>query len=135
MVAAISPRMTPLKGQTMQRSIAVAAGQKIWQGTMVARHPTSGLAIVGGTGGGAAKIIGRALANADNSTGIDSAITVLIESGTYCFAVQSDDIPIILDAPVYAVDDQTIAATPGTKPTAGTLFETDAEGVWVRIGY
>ncbi|MDI9348651.1 MAG: hypothetical protein QM537_01460 [Candidatus Symbiobacter sp.] len=135
MVAAIEPRMTALKGETMQRSLSVAAGQKIWLGTMVGRHPTTGLAIVGGTGGANAKIIGRALQNADNTNGIDRAITVLIESGIYCFANANDDIPIIMDTNVYAADDQTIAATQGTKPLAGTLFETDAEGVWVRIGY
>ncbi|MCX8502012.1 MAG: hypothetical protein ORO03_10015 [Alphaproteobacteria bacterium] len=122
------------KAHGFSRAVAVKAGVKIYQGAMVGIDNASGYAVVGGTGQNN-KVIGIAARTADNTSGTDAAISVIVESGIYLFPAVSADVPIIIDGAVYAADDSTIKKTQGTSPAAGILFEIDQEGLWVKLGY
>ena len=119
-------------------ALGVAASEKIWAGALVGRN-ASGLAVEA-TASAALAILGRAEARADNTGGLDSAITVTARRGVFRF-VNSASTDEIVAADIgkrcWLVDDQTVAKTPGVgvRPVAGTVLDVDSLGVWVLVGY
>jgi hypothetical protein len=135
-MSALAADRNTLGKEGVLRSIPVAASTLIYAGAIVVVN-SSGLATKGVTGTGL-KAAGVADARADNSAGIASAINVRVRRGIFCFdnsastdAIAEKDI----SATVYIVDDHTVALTDGssTRSAAGTVFEVDADGVWVEF--
>lgn len=119
-----------------RRSFGVAASVLIYQGAMVAVD-ANGFATPMATST-TLQGVGRAEAQADNSSGANGAITVEVGAGIYPFAnsaaadeINKDDIGKVC----YGVDDQTVALTDGTgtRSPAGTIFDVDDAGVWVKF--
>jgi hypothetical protein len=118
------------------RTIGVAAGKKIFAGSLVLASAT-GMAEPGTVAVGLTAL-GRAEFQADNSLGVDGAITVKIRRGIFNFAsgAGADAITIAnIGQTVYVIDDQTVGLTNGTntRSAAGEVFMVDADGVWVEI--
>jgi hypothetical protein len=117
-------------------SVPVAAAQQIFAGALVAVNAT-GYATPGATAT-TLRGIGRAEAQADNSAGADGAISVDVMRGVFRFG-NSAAADLITRAEIgadcYIVDDQTVAKTngTGTRSVAGTVFDVDADGVWVKF--
>ena len=135
MAALTTDRNTPRRdGASM--SVPVAAAQQIFAGSLVAVNAT-GYATPGATAT-TLRGIGRAEAQADNSAGADGAISVDVMRGVFRFA-NSAAADLITRAEIgadcYIVDDQTVAKTngTGTRSVAGTVFDVDADGVWVKF--
>jgi len=135
MAALTADRNTPRRdGESI--SLPVAASKKIYAGALVARD-ASGYATPGAT---ATTLlgVGRAEAQADNSSGAAGAISVDVERGVFRFANSSgaDEITRAdIGGDCYIVDDQTVAKTNGTstRSVAGKVFDVDSSGVWVRF--
>lgn len=135
MAALTTDRNTPRRdGASM--SVPVAAAQQIFAGALVAVNAT-GYATPGATAT-TLRGIGRAEAQADNSAGADGAISVDVMRGVFRFG-NSAAADLITRAEIgadcYIVDDQTVAKTngTGTRSVAGTVFDVDADGVWVKF--
>lgn len=115
-------------------SLGVAAGKKIYAGSLVARD-AAGKATPGAT---ATTLIGvgRAAETVDNTGGLADAVKVNIEKGVFHFANSAGD-PIALadvGATCYIVDDETVSKTNAggnSQSVAGKIFDVDAAGVWV----
>ena len=117
-------------------SLPVAASKKIFAGALVARD-SGGNATPGATATGLLGA-GRAEAQADNSAGAAGAVSVDVRKGVFRFANSSGGDLIArseIGQPCYIVDDQTAAKTngTGTRSVAGTVFDVDTEGVWVKF--
>jgi hypothetical protein len=117
-------------------NLGVAASKKIYAGALVARD-ASGYATPGAT---ATTIlgIGRAEAQADNSSGSAGDITVDVRKGVFQFANSAggDEITTAeIGTYCYIVDDQTVAKTngSGTRSVAGRVLDVDSTGVWVEF--
>jgi hypothetical protein len=112
-----------------------AAAVIIYAGSLVARD-AAGNAIPGATAVGILGA-GRAAETVDNALGLAGAKTVEVEKGVFRFDNLAADLVTIADIgnPCYIVDDQTVAATDGgaTRSIAGTVFDVDAQGVWVKF--
>ncbi len=135
MVALTSDRDTPMRTGTALE-LGVASGKKIYAGSIVAVNTTTGYAEPGATST-TLRGIGRAEEQVDNTNGADGAVTVRISKGIFKFANDATD--PVSDADIgntcYIVDDQTVAKTDGTgtRSPAGTVFQVDSDGVWVRF--
>lgn len=121
-------------GKTL--AIAVAGNVRIFAGALVALT-AAGLATPGAVAT-TLKGVGRAKDEANNLGGAASAIKVEVEKGVFRFnnsaagdAITAADI----GNPAYIVDDETVAKTTGgaTRSVAGTIFDVDAQGVWVKF--
>lgn len=135
MSALTSDRNTPKRDGDII-SLPVAATKKIYAGSLVARN-SSGYAIPGETSTTLLGI-GRAEAQADNSSGSAGAISVEVRKGVFRFANSSgaDEITRAnIGSDCYIIDDQTVAKTDGTgtRSIAGKVFDVDSEGVWIRF--
>lgn len=135
MAALTAGRNTPARTGDV-REVPVKADAKIFAGAMVAIDAT-GYAVPASTST-TLKVIGRADARADNTGGADGAIKVKGRAGIFRFANSAAaDLIALADvgSTCYAVDDQTVAKTNGTntRSAAGTIFDVDALGVWVRF--
>lgn len=84
------------------------------------------------------KAVGRAEEAVDNTGGADGDVTVNVRRGIFRFKnsaagdlIAADDI----GATCYVVDDETVALTNGanTRSAAGTIYDVDADGVWVQF--
>jgi len=127
------PRNTPARS-AVNRVFPVAAGKLIHQGAMVVLD--GGYAAPGST---KQNLTGAGVAckSADNTNGLDGAISVEVEAGCFRFDNSLTD-PVTradIGKPAYAVDDETVARTAGgnTRSAIGTIFDLDAEGVWVKF--
>ncbi|NOR70976.1 MAG: hypothetical protein GQ532_14985 [Methylomarinum sp.] len=132
MTALTKDRNTPYRtGEDV--SDPVAAATKIYAGSLVVLD-ASGNAAPGSTATGL-KARGRAEENIDNSSGVAGDVSVAVRRGTYKFANDGSINRTHIDATVYIVDDQTLAATDGTgtRSAAGKLIDVEADGVWVEI--
>lgn len=119
-----------------RREPPVKAGAKIYAGAMVAVDATN-FAVPAATALGL-KVLGRAVRPVDNTAGANGAERVLTEAGIYCYANSAAADAITLSdigSICYAVDDQTVAKTSGsnTRSPAGTIFDVDDLGVWVKF--
>jgi hypothetical protein len=134
MAALDQDRNTPARDGSVL-SMPVAGAKRIYAGALVARD-ASGYATPGAT---ATTLmgIGRAEAQADNSSGSDGDMTVQVRKGVFRFA--NDGTDTVTRAHVgqdcYIVDDQSVASNDGagTRSVAGKVFDVDTEGVWVRF--
>lgn len=134
MAALTADRNTAARAPNI-REPRVKASTLIYAGALVALN--AGLAVPASTATGL-KVIGRAEHRADNSGGADGAIRVKVGCGCYRFANSaSGDLIAAADigSLCYAVDDQTVAKTDAsaTRSVAGTIFDVDDQGVWVRF--
>jgi hypothetical protein len=117
-------------------SLPVAASVKIYAGALVALD-SNGNAKPGETATGLLGI-GRAEAQADNSSGSAGDINVEVRKGVFRFenSAGGDEITLAdIGADCYIVDDSTVAKTDGTstRSVAGKVFDVDSDGVWVRF--
>lgn len=135
MAALTGARNTPVRdGRDFTR--AVAAGVRIYQGSIVCL--TAGGYATPGATATTLKADGRAKSGVDNVAGGAGAVNVEVEKGVFRFAnsAAGDAIAIAdIGATAYIVDDQTVAKTNGggTRSSAGTIVDVDAQGVWVRF--
>lgn len=135
MAALTADRNTPRReGDVL--SLSVAAGKTIYAGALVARN-SNGHAVPGKTEAGILGI-GRAEAQADNSSGEDGALSVEVRKGVFRFDNSSGAERITsadIGSGCFIVDDRTVAKTggEGARSAAGTVFDVDAEGVWVKF--
>lgn len=135
MAALTGPRNTVSRDGS-RRAPPVKAATKIWQGSMVAID-AAGYAVPAAAVA-AHKVLGRAEDTFDNSAGANGALNASVRTGIFKFGNSaSGDLIAITDigATCYVVDDQTVAKTSATntRPAAGTVFDVDADGVWVRF--
>lgn len=135
MVALSGPRMTDARPGD-RRSPPVKANTKIWQGSQVAIDAT-GFAVPAAAVA-AHKVIGRAEDTVDNTDGANGDKRVDVGRGVFRWdnSASTDEITRAdIGASAYVVDDQTVAKTSSsnTRPVAGTIFDVDAQGVWVRV--
>ncbi len=135
MAALTADRNTPTRSGD-RRAFPVKASTKIFAGALVCID-ASGRAVPGSTATGLVAV-GRSPKPYDNSAGADGAIKAEIERGIFRFdnSASGDAIAVTdIGATCFVVDDQTVAKTNGssTRSAAGTVFDVDALGVWVRI--
>ncbi len=125
---------------TVERSgntitLPAAAGKKFFAGALAARD-ASGNATPGATATNL-RGVGRVEAYVDNSNGVAGSEGVDIRKGIFKYANSADDTITAadIDNDCYMVDDQTVAKTSGTntRSVAGTVFDVEADGVWVRF--
>lgn len=119
-----------------RRSFGVKAATTIFAGSIVALDAND--YAVPGAVATTLVSVGVAAARADNSAGANNAIRVEAKTGIFRFnnSASSDEITIgEIGTPCYIVDDQTVAKTDGssTRSVAGTVFDVDADGVWVKF--
>ena len=116
--------------------LPVAAKANIYGGAIVAVNAT-GFAVPASEAVDL-KAVGCAKQQALNALGADGDMTVQVEKGIFCFANSSaaDAITLTnLSDICYMVDDQTVALTSNEnkRSKAGTVFDVDENGVWVRM--
>jgi len=135
MAALTAPRNTPeVLGEV--RGFPLPAGGKVFAGAIVALT-AAGFA-AGATATAANVTVGRADETVDNADGADGAVRVKVRRGVFRFANSGGADAIALTEvgkPCFVVDDQTVAKTDnaGARPRAGTVFDVDANGVWVEF--
>jgi len=138
MAALTAGRLPKVLAKRTWRRFPVAASTIIYEGGMVALATSGGKTYaVPADATAANKVVGVADATADNRTGAAAAASVDVNLGVYLMNVLATDAVTIADigATVYVVDDNTVAKTSDTnaRPAAGTLFNVDANGAWVRF--
>lgn len=124
-------------------AVAVAAAAVIFQGTLVAvplSGTNAGYAVPAAASAVKHKVIGVAALPADNTDGSAGALTAEVETGVFEFINSSSTDAIdatMVGQPCYAVDDQTVARTPGTagtRPYAGRIVGMEGAKVLVQVG-
>jgi len=134
MAALTKDRDTPRRDGLLN-AYPVKAAVLIYAGALVMLD--GGYAAPGATA--TAKVAaGRADETADNSAGLDGALTVNVSRGVFRFANSAAGDAIAqadVGATCYIVDDQTVAKTDGTgtRSAAGKIRGVDSAGVWVEI--
>jgi hypothetical protein len=117
-------------------SLGIAANKKIFAGSLVARDAAGNA-----TPGAAATTligVGRAAETVDNTGGAAGALQVPIDKGTFHFANSAGDPITVADIgnTCYIEDDETVSKTNAggnTQSVAGTIYDVDANGVWVQF--
>jgi len=135
MAALTGDRNTPRRDGDVI-NLGVAGTKTIYAGALVARD-AGGYATPGATATGLLGL-GRAESNVDNAAGSDGEVSVDVGKGVFLFSnsTGADEITSAdIGSDCYIVDDQTVAATDGTgtRSVAGTVFDVDPDGVWVRF--
>lgn len=135
-MTALTQDRNTLRRNGDQMEPPVAAATRIFAGAMVAIN-ASGYAVPGATAT-TLKAAGVAEHRADNTGGADGDIRVRLRKSVHCFgnSAAADAIALTdIGSPCYIVDDQTVAKTDGggTRSAAGTVFDVDAAGVWVKF--
>ncbi len=136
MTALTAPRATPEKQSPRTRLVPLLANAKVYQGGMV-QIAASGCGVAA-VATAANVTIGRAKATVDNTGGANGAQSVEVERGVFYYANSAGGDLITrteINKTIYVVDDQTVAKTDnsGARPAAGTCYDVDAQGVWVRF--
>lgn len=137
MAALTSDRMV-MERDGVFRAFPVEAGKLIYAGALVQLN-AAGNAVPASSVAGQVTL-GRAETRADNTGGAAGAIAVKVRRGIFnCVnsPAGADQITAaMVGATVYAVDDQTVAATSNTntRSIAGTVYQVDGDGVWVKVG-
>lgn len=135
MAALTADRNTPQR-PAQRREPPVKGSTKIYAGAMTAIDTTGNAVPAGATA--TLKVIGRASQQVDNSAGADGDLRVPVDAGVFRFDNSSSTDALTLadvGASCYAVDDHTVAKTSNSsaRPVAGTVFDVDALGVWVKF--
>ena len=135
-MAALTQERDTFVRNGIDRRFPVAAGATIYKGSLVAFNAAG--YVVPGTTATTLTPLGRAEQTVDNTDGADGDVSVDIRSGVFPWANDGTDTVdrTHVGSPAYIVDDQTVASTDGTgtRSEAGTIFDVDADGVWVRTG-
>lgn len=135
MAALTANRNTPSRSGDL-REPPVKGATTIFQGAMVAIDASG--AAVPAASVAALKVIGRAENAVDNSAGATGDRRVKARPGIFRFdnSAAGDLIGLKdVGSPCYAVDDHTVALTSNSaaRPVAGTIFDVDDLGVWVKF--
>jgi hypothetical protein len=135
MASLSTDRNTPRREGTL-RTLPVAGSARIYAGALVARD-AGGYATPGATGT-TLRGVGRAESHADNTGGADGALSVDVLAGVFRFdnSAGADEVTRAhIGADCHMVDDHTVAKTDGTgtRSVAGTVFDVDPDGVWVKF--
>ena len=132
MVAQTQARMTDERSGDA-RSLPVKAGVTIYQGSMVAILAGVAVAAIESA---AIYCAGRAEETVTGGAA-DGDVRINVKSGVFRYANDATDMITAADigSSCYAADDQTVSKTDnvGTRSVAGTIFDVDAMGVWVRF--
>ena len=135
-MAALTQERDTFVRNGIDRRFPVAAGATIYKGALVAFNAAG--YVVPGTTATTLTPLGRAEQTVDNTGGADGDVSVDIRSGVFPWDNDGTDTVDLthVGSPAYIVDDQTVASTDGTgtRSEAGTIFDVDADGVWVRTG-
>lgn len=134
MAALTKPRGT-LTRSGYRRYFPVKGSATIFQGALVAVG-ADGFAVPMSTATDL-KGIGRADETVVNSAGGDGAASVTVDASIHRWgnSAGADEVTKAdIGSVCYGVDDQTVAKTDGaaTRSPAGTVFDVDADGVWVK---
>ncbi|MUZ73345.1 hypothetical protein GOZ90_11695 [Agrobacterium vitis] len=134
MTALTADRNTPQRSGD-NRSFPVKGATTVFAGAMVALDPTGMLVPASATA--TLKIVGRNERQIVNA-GADGSVRADVKTGIFRFANSaSTDVIALADigSDCYAVDDQTVAKTSNSsaRPVAGTIFDVDDQGVWVKF--
>lgn len=135
-MTALTQDRNTLRRNGEQMEPPVAAATRIYGGSMVAIN-ASGYAVPGATST-TLKAAGVAERRADNAAGAAGDLRVRLSKGVFRFGNSASNDAIALTdigSTCYIVDDQTVAKTNGTntRSAAGTVFDVDADGVWVSF--
>lgn len=136
MAATTSNRDTRTTGARI-RLVPIAANEIIPAGVIVQVNAAG--AAVNATATAANRTIGVNQYRVDNTGGIAGAKKAQIDRGVFgpfANSASADQITLAdLGATCFVVDNQTVAKTngAGARPTAGSVFNVDAEGVWVEF--
>jgi len=138
-MTALAAARNTKQSQAGLHELPVDAGKVCYQGGIGCLDQADGLAKPAVTAT-TLKALGRIAETADNASGADGAVKVLIQEGDFWWvnsgssdAIAADDI----GKTCYLVDDQTVALTDGTgaRSAAGVVVNVDASlGVLVRMG-
>ncbi|MCF1485021.1 hypothetical protein FS800_23110 [Agrobacterium vitis] len=134
MTALTADRNTPQRSGD-NRTLPVKGLTTLFAGAMVALDPNGML--VPATSLPNLKIVGRNERQIVNA-GADGSVSAEVKTGIFRFANSAAPDAIALadiGSNCYAVDDQTVAKTSNSsaRPVAGTIFDVDDQGVWVKI--
>lgn len=134
MAALTGPRATPSE-EGVRRRMPVKGGVKIYQGSLVVLD--GGYAKPGVVGAGLVAV-GRAEQTVDAVQAADGALTIDVERGVFKWANAAADAVTAAEVgkTAFVYDDATVAKTDGgqgARSAAGTVFQVDADGVWVMI--
>ena len=137
MTALATDRVTPQR-EGLDRTLPVAADAVIFAGALVVLN-ANGYAQPGDATAATHVAAGRAEERVDNTGGENGDITVRVQRGLFRWANSASADAIDhshIGSLCYVVDDQTVAATDGSsaRSAAGTVFDVDAQGVWVITG-
>lgn len=119
----------------VRRTAPVAAAKIIYAGAMTALD-AAGFAAP--PTAATDTVIGRSCARFDNAAGGAGELSADVDTGTFRYANSAGGDEITRAAigdDCFAVDDEAVALTNGggTRPRAGTVFDVDAQGVWVKF--
>ena len=114
--------------------IPVAADTKIFAGALVGIN-SSGNALPAGASG-VARIVGVAIAQADNTGGSAGDVKVRVERGAFLFTPDGSAPPRAQEvgATVYAVDDQTVTRSSSGTIAVGTFLGFEDTLAIVQVG-
>lgn len=138
MAALSAPRMTnDLHGDhavIRKLRIPIAASVKIWQGSLVMIDGGYLKPAAAATG---KKVIGRACATYDNTSGSAGAIDCEVERGTFGWDIGASGDALAqadVGATVYAIDDHTVGKTDGSsaRSAAGTVWQLEGGLAYVE---
>lgn len=133
MAALTTARNTPMRGEKHRKVVTqVAATTKIYGGAAVCLN-AAGFAVPAADTAGLVTW-GRAEETADNSAGLDGAVTMEVARGVFGFKHASLTQAAVGTVVCWA-DDQTVttAAAATNDIAAGTLEELDGATAWVRV--
>jgi len=134
MAALTGPRATDQRSGD-RRNLGLAADAVIHQGALVALDAGFLVPMSVATD---LVAVGRADQSVDNTDGAAGDVSAEVRAGIFRFAnsAGADEITAEdIGSTCYGVDDQTVALTDGTstRSAAGTIFDVDAQGVWVDL--
>lgn len=129
MTALTGPRNTPERSAN-SRAVPAAAGHVFYAGAIGAIDTSTGYA-VRATNASGLRGLGRVEEHHDTNGLNDGGRHVPMVAGTFRYANDGSIDRTHIGQPAYIADDQTVAAS--GSATAGTIFDVDDVGVWVRF--
>ena len=80
--------------------------------------------------------LGKAMQTVDNTNGLNGALSIDVEPGSFKWFAKSGDAPAQADVGTlcYMSDDQTVRMTSTGASVAGYILQVDPDGVWVQTG-
>jgi len=111
----------------------VEAATKIFAGSLVAINAAGNAVPAANTVG--LKVVGRAEAQIDNSTGLAGALQVTLKRGVFKFTNSVGAPLTVADIQTTALveDDGTVSKTTTNSIPAGKIIAIEANGVWVEV--